>query len=230
MTPTASKPRQVPALACAVLLSCATGAWTQEVSVATLQNVPADMIEPAPAAQPGAIDLGQSLTATGTAGTGAGAATGAASRAASAARKSDTRTRRPPATAASARAGIERAVFERQPIAVPLPVGRERLITLPAPAALHVPSDMARVAVNYNNFCDYTIIYTTERLPHSPSRRLKKQPSRDFLQLLSKGPLACHTGISTSPASRVPVQHCGNTSDGHSGNGFNSGNKNSKSI
>ena len=28
----------------------------------------------------------------------------------------------------------------------PLPVGRERLITLPAPAALHVPSDMARVA------------------------------------------------------------------------------------
>ena len=49
MTRTASKPRQVPALACAVLLSCATGAWAQEVSVATLQNVPADMIEPAPA-------------------------------------------------------------------------------------------------------------------------------------------------------------------------------------
>ena len=42
MTRTASKPRQVPALACAVLLSCATGAWAQEVSVATLQNVPAD--------------------------------------------------------------------------------------------------------------------------------------------------------------------------------------------
>ncbi|HRM95173.1 MAG TPA: hypothetical protein PLO08_16395, partial [Alicycliphilus sp.] len=88
MTRTASKPRQVPALACAVLLSCATGAWAQEVSVATLQNVPADMIEPAPAAQPGVIDLGQSLTATSTPGTGAGAATGAASRAASAARSS----------------------------------------------------------------------------------------------------------------------------------------------
>ena len=170
MTRTASKPRQVPALACAVLLSCATGAWAQEVSVATLQNVPADMIEPAPSAQPGAIDLGQSLTSPGSPGTGAGAATGAASRAASAARSSDTkamRTRRPPATAASARAGIERAVFERQPIAVPLPVGRERLITLPAPAALHVPSDMARVA--RIEIIDRTI-YATALVPFTPIR------------------------------------------------------------
>ena len=86
MTRTASKPRQVPALACAVLLSCATGAWAQEVSVATLQNVPADMIEPAPGAQGATIDLGQSLSPPGSPGTGAGAATGAASRAASAAR------------------------------------------------------------------------------------------------------------------------------------------------
>ena len=44
------------------------------------------------------------------------------------------------------------------------------------------------IIVNYNNFCDYTIIYTTERLPHSPSRRLKNHPSRDFLQLFSTGP------------------------------------------
>ena len=170
MTRTASKPRQVPALACAVLLACATGAWAQEVSVATLQNVPADMIEPAPGAQGATIDLGQSLSPPGSPGTGAGAATGAASRAASAARSSDTkamRTRRPPATAASARAGIERAVFERQPIAVPLPVGRERLITLPAPAALHVPSDMARVA--RIEIIDRTI-YATALVPFTPIR------------------------------------------------------------
>ena len=41
--------------------------------------------------------------------------------------------------------GTERAVFSREPIRVPLAVGRERLITLPSPAALHVPEDIESV-------------------------------------------------------------------------------------
>jgi integrating conjugative element protein (TIGR03749 family) len=155
-----------------MLIACAPGAWAQDVSVATLQNVPADMIEPAPVAQGDAIDLGQSTPAGGAASASAPGDTvsGAAIRAASAARRSEAqagRTRRPPATEASARAGVERAVFERQPIAVPLPVGRERLITLPAPAALHVPSDMARVA--RIEIIDRTI-YATALVPFTPIR------------------------------------------------------------
>lgn len=43
-------------------------------------------------------------------------------------------------------AGIERAVFRREPVRVTLPVGQERLITLPATAALHVPTDIEQVA------------------------------------------------------------------------------------
>ncbi|CAM5410458.1 TIGR03749 family integrating conjugative element protein [Alcaligenes phenolicus] len=42
--------------------------------------------------------------------------------------------------------GVERAVFDRAPVRAPLPVGIERMITLPAPAALHVPSDMSKIA------------------------------------------------------------------------------------
>lgn len=44
------------------------------------------------------------------------------------------------------RPGIERAVFARLPVRVGLPVQRERLITLPGPAALHVPADIESVA------------------------------------------------------------------------------------
>lgn len=54
--------------------------------------------------------------------------------------------RKPAASYESTRYGTERAVFERAPVRVPLPLGVERLITLPAPAALHVPSDMEKVA------------------------------------------------------------------------------------
>ena len=48
--------------------------------------------------------------------------------------------------APSDRPGVERAVFNRQPVRVGLPVQRERLITLPGPAALHVPADIESVA------------------------------------------------------------------------------------
>lgn len=50
------------------------------------------------------------------------------------------------AAAPSDRPGVERAVFNRQPVRVGLPVQRERLITLPGPAALHVPADIESVA------------------------------------------------------------------------------------
>jgi integrating conjugative element protein (TIGR03749 family) len=69
--------------------------------------------------------------------------------------------------AESRRAGVERAVFDRAPVTVPLPVGIERLITLPAPAALHVPSDMARVA--RLEAIDRTI-YATALAPFTPIR------------------------------------------------------------
>ena len=111
--------------------------------VVTLQNVPPDLIQEdgatgnVPAAP---VDLGESVGSVPVP-AAAPAPTGVAQRAAMTAR-----TRKPPPTAAQARHGTERAVFDRQPISVPLPVGAERLITLPAPAALHVPSDMARVA------------------------------------------------------------------------------------
>ena len=59
--------------------------------------------------------------------------------------KADKSIRKPAASYESTRHGTERALFERAPVAVPLPVGVERLITLPAPAALHVPSDMDKV-------------------------------------------------------------------------------------
>ena len=62
---------------------------------------------------------------------------------------------------------VERATFEREPIRVPLPVGRERLVTLPTAAALHVPADMERVARIQN--IDRTL-YVTALTPFTPIR------------------------------------------------------------
>lgn len=145
------------AVAAVSMLPCLPQA--QEVRQLSLANVPPDMIDAGPqgSAQGGGkpagrndVDLGQDLSPEGTSpqpgSVGAASPARAAAQAARAGSSSAARTRRPPATGAAARAGVERAVFERAPIAVPLPVGRERLITLPAPAALHVPRDMESVA------------------------------------------------------------------------------------
>jgi len=67
----------------------------------------------------------------------------------------------------SAAQPTERVVFERQPILIPLPLGRERLITLPAPAALHIPNDMEQVA--RVEVIDRTI-YITALVPFAPMR------------------------------------------------------------
>ncbi|WCM90532.1 TIGR03749 family integrating conjugative element protein [Acidovorax sp. NCPPB 3576] len=137
--------------AAASMLPCLPQA--QEVRQLSLANVPPDMIDAGPQAGKPAtndIDLGQDLSPSGAnpqpGSFGADSPARAAAQAARAGSSSAARTRRPPATGAAARGGVERTVFERAPIAVPLPVGRERLITLPAPAALHVPRDMESVA------------------------------------------------------------------------------------
>lgn len=75
--------------------------------------------------------------------------------------------RKPAPTHAATRYGTERALFERAPVRVPLPLDAERLITLPAPAALHVPSDMDKVA--RLEVIDRTI-YATALVPFTPLR------------------------------------------------------------
>ncbi|MBP6457018.1 MAG: TIGR03749 family integrating conjugative element protein [Pseudoxanthomonas sp.] len=137
-------------LACLLAACAALPALSQQVQSVSLHAVPADLIDADNPAQAGAIepvDLGQDMGEDAKP-TGQGVTMpGAAARAARAARPAAAgNTRRPASTLAAQRAGVERAVFERQPVRVPLPVGRERLVTLPAPAALHVPTDMASVA------------------------------------------------------------------------------------
>jgi len=131
----------------------------------------------APSAQPGApVDLGENLNSSGAAqpvdmgaaetGAAPAAAPGPAERAALAAQgKSANRLRR--ATPDAAGGPVERVVFERAPVRVPLPVGRERMVTLPAAAALRVPSDMEKVARIQN--IDRSL-YVTALTPFAPIR------------------------------------------------------------
>lgn len=163
-------------LGCVLMACAALPALSQQVQSVSLNAVPADLMDADNPVQDAAIvpvDLGQDMGAdgwpAGQTGQTAGSP-GAAARAARAARPgaaTASKTRRPAATLAAQRAGIERAVFERQPVRVPLPVGRERLVTLPAPAALHVPTDMASVA--RLEVIDKTI-YATALVPFTPIR------------------------------------------------------------
>lgn len=172
----------------ALAAACSLPAAAQQAEAVTLRSVPPDLIEEddagdaqaQPQQQPAPIDLGQEDIGGDSAADAAAAAAalnaaevssqpatiGAAVRAAQQARANlQQQTRRPPQV--SGRAGVERAVFERQPIRVPLPVGKERLITLPAPAALHVPTDMQQVA--RIEVIDKTI-YATALVPFTPIR------------------------------------------------------------
>lgn len=146
-------------LGVSLCIAGASLALAQEVSPVTLRNVPPDLIqaEGAQVTEPvqaqgtitsSEVDLGQNFApeSAGSSVSAAPRSLGVASRAAAGAERQIRRTRRPPPTAAQLRAGVERAVFDRAPVPVPLPVNVERLITLPAPAALHVPADMAQVA------------------------------------------------------------------------------------
>lgn len=165
-------------LAC-LALSALGAAQAQQVQTLSLENIPPDLVQAEDAgagADPGmlAIDLGEDLDGASMAGSGAPAlvpgmtssssGVGVATRAAQQARSGKTRLRAAPGRANRA---IEHAVFERQPVRVPLPVEQERLITLPAPAALHVPSDMDRVA--RLEVIDRTV-YATALVPFTPIR------------------------------------------------------------
>lgn len=170
-------------IALAAIAACALPAAAQQAEAVTLGSVPPDLIQPEDATgaapqQP--IDLGEDsndISARRQAEEAAPASSdstvigaGAAVRAAMQARQQERlepQLRRPPQTAAQRSVGVERAVFERQPIRVPLPVGKERLITLPAPAALHVPTDMQQVA--RIEVIDKTI-YATALVPFTPIR------------------------------------------------------------
>jgi integrating conjugative element protein (TIGR03749 family) len=82
-------------------------------------------------------------------------------------RSAKPRLRRADLDADSAAGSPERVVFERAPVRVPLPVGRERLVTLPAAAALRVPADMDQVAAIQN--IDRTL-YVKAKVAFSPIR------------------------------------------------------------
>ncbi|RMX08854.1 TIGR03749 family integrating conjugative element protein [Corticibacter populi] len=69
--------------------------------------------------------------------------------------------------ATPARASTERVVFNRRPIGVALPVGHERLITLPSPAVLHVPGDI-EVAVRLESIG--RTVYARALRPFAPLR------------------------------------------------------------
>ncbi|MFC7410341.1 TIGR03749 family integrating conjugative element protein [Hydrogenophaga atypica] len=156
-------------------------AMAQTVQNLNLTNVPPDLIpEEAGAhttAAPTEVDLGQVPTSSnGRAPTHSRAPAGGTAQQAARSARSPTvasaaaaapsaKSVRP--ARAQASAGIERAVFERVPVRVALPVGKERLVTLPAVAALHVPTDIESVA--RIEVIDRTM-YVTALLPFVPLR------------------------------------------------------------
>lgn len=96
------------------------------------KNATSAAVKPTPAARSGHVVAGMSLPAP-----LAGASTARAAAQRAALRQ---------VTPAPSTGPVERAVFAREPVRVQLQVGRERLITLPADALLHVPGDMEAVA------------------------------------------------------------------------------------
>lgn len=175
----------------AALCLIANSACGQEVRDLTLKGVPPDLIQantaptapftgPGSSAAPTAVDLGQNIgasrpsqagpAAVAAPSDGPGAAARAAAAAVQAAQAPTTASgRRVGAVRRAGRAGgdIERAVFDRAPIQVPLPLNVERLVTLPAPVALHVPRDIETVARIES--IDRTL-YITALVPFAPIR------------------------------------------------------------
>lgn len=157
-------------LAVAGFLAIAGSAIAQQVQELDIRSVPPDLLHASDGSQvsPGAgpsgahsgpVDLGENLPATSTSGTAGTVAPGGAhsggallpaQRAALAAQteaaSGKTQARPTLRRAARSATGVERAVFRNSPVQVNLQVGQERLITLPAPAALSVPNDMEHVA------------------------------------------------------------------------------------
>lgn len=147
-------------LGCAMALALAGGASAQQVKELDINSVPPDMLQASdtasevtqPKARRTAVDLGESL-ADNDGGADAGgtrprgtAALAPAQRAALAARTAAAKNAPVVRRAARSSSGVERAVFRNEPVRVNLAVGEERLVTLPAPATLSVPTDIEHVA------------------------------------------------------------------------------------
>lgn len=147
-------------VACLGLLQLAGPSLAQQVQDLDIRSVPPDLLQasdaPSGAGQRnGPVDLGETLPAGRTDAAGDGTAPGAggllpAQRAALAAQaegpSSKVQARPTVRRAARSATDVERAVFRSEPVQVNLHVGQERLITLPAPAALSVPADIEHVA------------------------------------------------------------------------------------
>lgn len=133
------------------------GQQVEPLNIAGARPEPAGQAEPAasaPANDP--IDLGQAPATAGArpgntvagmslpAPLAAVAARGSIAR--SAAAQATLRRVGPAPLAGPAAGPAERTVFAREPVRVNLTVGQERLVTLPADALLHAPSDIAHVA------------------------------------------------------------------------------------
>ena len=146
--------------ACAATLCCSM-ATAQQVQELNISSVPPDMLQVSDVAatpsesrsRPTAVDLGERIADTGPAVAPTGArpaGTGGlppAQRAALAARGAGAKAVAPVVRrVARPAAGVERTVFRAEPIRVELAVGEERLVTLPATAALSVPTDIEHVA------------------------------------------------------------------------------------
>lgn len=145
-----------PALAALLALTAALGigaplaARAQQVKELNLSSVPPDLVQAQPAGEQraAAVDLGQDLQDSQPGGVAQTtlAPLAPAQRAAAAARRQASGGGEVRRVARPAGAGVERAVFQREPVRVQLSVGKERLITLPAAAALNLPTDMDQVA------------------------------------------------------------------------------------
>lgn len=148
-------------LGAAAALVLAGAVSAQQVKELDISSVPPDLLQPSgpgsaltqPAARRTPVDLGESLADSGDAGVDDGgvrspspAALPPAQRAAQAARNATGKGTPVVRRVARPSASVERAVFRSEPVRVNLTVGEERLVTLPAPAALSVPSDIEHVA------------------------------------------------------------------------------------
>lgn len=136
------------AAALAIVLPLAAAA--QQVKELNLNSVPPDLVQAQPAGEQRStpVDLGEDIQTSeqGAASQARPATVAPAQRAAQAARRQAAGAGEVRRVARPARAGAERAVFQREPVRVQLSVGKERLITLPAPAGLNLPTDMDQVA------------------------------------------------------------------------------------
>lgn len=155
--------------ALAILLPLAGGA--QQVKELSLNSVPPDLVQAQPAGEQhtSTVDLGEEIQAgePGAAGQMRPAPLAPAQRAAQAARRQTAGAGEVRRVARPGGAGAERAVFQREPVRVQLSVGKERLITLPAPAGLNLPTDMDQVA---RVETIGTTTYITALVPFTPIR------------------------------------------------------------